>query len=219
MSLDNGRPGERRRDWQGENCRHGGPSMAVVGALMPHMDEWLRRNADLDLEVTRECAEPRNNFEVSAAEIAEQAYAEQDSLLRLFLQKLFNDQGQRHPDPFPEVSNQTDWHEKRSQGHGRMLRRIRTDRGFVLYLNSVLSCKFLDELAGAWKEEPKVGKCLGCQRQLPKAQLQCCGRCRSVEFCRGTRPSGKILQGLPTRRVVGAQGELPAEGELARALS
>lgn len=100
----------------------------------------------------------------------------------IFLRTLFDDNGQPYADPFPVEAFEASGSD-RIREHNLILRRTRTDRGLVLFLNSFISCGCLNELADAWKEEVRAGKCDSCRRQLPKSQLKRCSRCHEAEYC------------------------------------
>ena len=53
----------------------------------------------------------------------------------------------------------------------------------MLYLRANIPCHCLDDDADAAKAQPQTGKCLGCQRQVPKSQLKKCTGCGVAEYC------------------------------------
>jgi hypothetical protein len=77
--------------------------------------------------------------------------------LGVFLKLLFDDDGNAHADPFPGASGrtETEWHSQRTIEHGRVLQRIATDVGLLLYLNEKIRCSCLRDpsfraTAAAW---------------------------------------------------------------------
>jgi hypothetical protein len=63
------------------------------------------------------------------------------------------------------------------------MKKIRTDRGLVLFLAKQIPCSCLDEDKKNAKQSPKTGSCTNCGNEDLKMELMKCSQCKMAEYC------------------------------------